>query len=223
MSSIVENLKEIAGSLPEGVKLVAVSKTKPVEAIEEAYEAGQRVFGENRVQELAEKYEILPKDIEWHFIGHLQTNKIKYMAPYVSMIHGIDSYKLLAEVDKQAAKVNRIIPCLLQIHIAQEETKFGFSFDECKEMLSAGEWKSLKNIRISGLMGMATNTDSIEQINKEFCSLNNYFKDLKQIYFTDNTEFKELSMGMSHDYHQAIKQGSTLVRVGSKIFGERNY
>ena len=145
------------------------------------------------------------------------------MVPYISMIHGIDSYKLLAEVDKQAAKVNRIIPCLLQIHIAQEETKFGFSFDECKEMLSAGEWKSLKNIRISGLMGMATNTDSIEQINREFCSLNNYFKDLKQIYFTDNTEFKELSMGMSHDYHQAIKQGSTLVRVGSKIFGERNY
>ena len=223
MNSIVENLKEIAGSLPEGVKLVAVSKTKPGEAIEEACGAGQRVFGENRVQELAEKYEVLPKDIEWHFIGHLQTNKIKYMAPYVSMIHGIDSYKLLAEVDKQAAKVNRIIPCLLQIHIAQEETKFGFSFDECKEMLSAGEWKSLKNIRISGLMGMATNTDSIEQINKEFCSLNNYFKDLKQIYFTDNTEFKELSMGMSHDYHQAIKQGSTLVRVGSKIFGERNY
>lgn len=220
---IKDNLLSVLPELPEQVRLVAVSKFHPNEAILEAYEAGQRIFGENKVQEMTQKYESLPKDIEWHFIGHLQTNKIKYMAPYVSMIHGIDSYKLLAEVDKQAAKVNRIIPCLLQIHIAQEETKFGFSFDECKEMLSAGEWKSLKNIRISGLMGMATNTDSIEQINKEFCSLNNYFKDLKQIYFTDNTEFKELSMGMSHDYHQAIKQGSTLVRVGSKIFGERNY
>lgn len=221
--SIKSNLLNVLSELPEQTHLVAVSKFHPNEAIMEAYEAGQRIFGESKVQEMTQKYESLPKDIEWHFIGHLQTNKIKYMVPYVTLIHGIDSYKLLAEVNKQAAKVNRIIPCLLQMHIAQEETKFGFSFEECKEMLDAGEWKELRNIRISGLMGMATNTDSTEQIDKEFRSLNTFFKEIKQIYFPEEPTFKELSMGMSHDYHRAIDEGSTLVRVGSKIFGERNY
>lgn len=220
---IKSNLLNVLSELPEQTHLVAVSKFHPNEAIMEAYEAGQRIFGESKVQEMTQKYESLPKDIEWHFIGHLQTNKIKYMVPYVTLIHGIDSYKLLAEVNKQAAKVNRIIPCLLQMHIAQEETKFGFSFEECKEMLAAGEWKELRNIRINGLMGMATNTDSTEQIDKEFRSLNTFFKEIKQIYFPEEPTFKELSMGMSHDYHRAIDEGSTLVRVGSKIFGERNY
>ena len=168
--SIADNLKQVLAELPQGVRLVAVSKFHPNEAIEEAYQAGQRIFGESKVQEMTAKYETLPKDIEWHFIGRLQTNKIKYMAPYVSMIHGIDSYKLLAEVNKQAIKAERAIRCLLQIHIAQEETKFGFSFDECKEMLNAAEWKALANIQICGLMGMATNTDSKEQIEREFRS-----------------------------------------------------
>lgn len=221
--NIAENLKQVLAELPTGVRLVAVSKFHPNEAIEEAYSAGQRIFGESKVQEMTAKYESLPKDIEWHFIGHLQTNKIKYMAPYVAMIHGIDSYKLLAEVNKQAMKAERVINCLLQIHIAQEETKFGFSADECREMLAAGAWKELGNVQICGLMGMASNTDATEQIDREFCSLNSLFKELKAAYFSDSDAFCELSMGMSHDYHQAIEEGSTLVRVGSKIFGERNY
>lgn len=221
--NIKSSLQDVLSELPQQTRLVAVSKFHPNEAIMEAYEAGQRIFGESKVQEMTQKYESLPKDIEWHFIGHLQTNKIKYMIPYVSLIHGIDSYKLLTEVNKQAAKVNRIIPCLLQIHIAQEETKFGFSFEECKDMLNAGEWKELKNIRISGLMGMATNTDSTEQIDNEFRSLSMFFQEVRQTYFPEEPTFKELSMGMSHDYHQAVDEGSTLVRVGSKIFGERNY
>lgn len=221
--SIKSNLLNILSELPQQTRLVAVSKFNPNEAIMEAYKAGQRIFGESKVQEMTQKYESLPKDIEWHFIGHLQTNKIKYMDSYVSMIHGIDTYKLLYEVNKQAAKANRIIPCLLQIHIAQEETKFGFSFEECIKMLSEGDWRTLTNIRISGLMGMATNTDSTEQINKEFRSLNIFFKEIKETFFREESSFKELSMGMSHDYHQAITEGSTLVRVGSKIFGERNY
>lgn len=223
MSTIQANLKEVLSELPAGVRLVAVSKFHPNEALEEAYAAGQRIFGESHVQEMTQKYDTLPKDIEWHFIGHLQTNKVKYMAPYVAMIHAIDSYKLLAEVNKQAAKANRIIPCLLQIHIAQEETKFGFTFDECKQMLQTGEWKNLKNIQIAGVMGMATNVDDNEQIKREFCSLNTFFKEIKQTYFADSEYFKEISMGMSHDYSLAIEGGSTLVRVGSKIFGERNY
>ena len=220
---IAENLKQVLSELPEGVRLVAVSKFHPNEAIEEAYRAGQRVFGESKVQEMTAKYESLPKDIEWHFIGHLQTNKIKFIVPYVSLIHGIDSYKLLTEVNKQAAKVDRTVNCLLQLHIAQEETKFGFSFDECREMLTAGEWKELKNIRICGLMGMATNTENTEQIKAEFCSISNFFKEVKSTWFINEKTFCELSMGMSHDYHEAIAAGSTLVRVGSKIFGERNY
>lgn len=221
--NIAENLKQVLAELPLGVRLVAVSKFHPNEAIEEAYNAGQRIFGENKVQEMTTKYESLPKDIEWHFIGHLQSNKIKYMIPYVSMIHGIDSYKLLMEVNKQAVKAERVVKCLLQIHIAQEETKFGFSPEECCEILASGEWKDLANVQICGLMGMASNTDNIEQIDKEFRSLKILFDKLKVTYFSNSNSFCELSMGMSHDYHQAIATGSTLIRVGSEIFGERNY
>lgn len=221
--SIADNLKQVLAELPTGVRLVAVSKFNPNEAIEEAYRAGQRIFGESKVQEMTAKQESLPNDIEWHFIGHLQTNKIKYMAPYVAMIHGIDSYKLLTEVNKQAQKVGRVIDCLLQLHVAQEETKFGFSPDECREMLVDGAWKTLENIRICGLMGMASNTDDTKQIDREFETLHNLFEELRITFFVDAPQFKELSMGMSHDYHLAIARGSTLVRVGSKIFGERNY
>lgn len=221
--SITDNLKQVLATLPAGVRLVAVSKFHPNEAIEEAYTAGQRIFGESKVQEMTGKYESLPKDIEWHFIGHLQTNKIKYMAPFVSMIHGIDSYKLLTEVNKQAAKAERIIDCLLQLHIAQEETKFGFSFEECRKMLAAGEWKTLANVRICGLMGMATNTDAEKQIEQEFHSLHIFFNEVKKDFFADQLHFCELSMGMSDDYPLAVAQGSTLVRVGSRIFGERIY
>ena len=220
---IGERIKEIRNELPEGVRLVAVSKFHPNEAIEEAYRAGQRIFGESKVQEMTAKYESLPKDIEWHFIGHLQTNKVKYIVPYAALIHGIDSYKLLAEVDKQAAKAGRRVNCLLQLHIAREETKFGFSFDECRQMLAEGQWRQLQHIRLCGLMGMATNTDNVEQIKEEFRSLSDFFREVKSTWFADDDAFCELSMGMSHDYHEAIAEGSTLVRVGSKIFGERIY
>ena len=220
---IGERIKEILNELPAGVRLVAVSKFHPNEAIEEAYRAGQRIFGESKVQEMTAKYESLPKDIEWHFIGHLQTNKVKYIVPYVALIHGIDSFKLLAEVDKQAAKAGRTVNCLLQLHIAREETKFGFSFDECRQMLADGEWHQLEHIRLCGLMGMATNTENVEQIREEFRSLSNFFQEVKAAWFAGDEAFCELSMGMSHDYHEAIAAGSTLVRVGSKIFGERIY
>ena len=221
--SIVGDLKQVLDELPIGVRLVAVSKFHPNEAIEEAYHAGQRVFGESKVQEMTTKYESLPKDIEWHFIGHLQTNKVKFIIPYVSLIHAVDSFKLLTEIDKHASKAGRIVNCLLEIRIAKEDTKYGFTFDQCKEMLSIGEWKELKNVQLIGLMGMATNTDDIEQIEQEFCSLSNFFKEIKATWFPEIEAFRELSMGMSHDYHQAIAAGSTLVRVGSKIFGERVY
>ena len=221
--NIAENLQQVLSELPDGVRLVAISKFHPNEAIEEAYRSGQRVFGESKVQEMTAKYESLPKDIEWHFIGHLQTNKIKYIVPYVALIHGIDSYKLLVEVNKQAEKAGKVVNCLLQLHIAEEETKFGFSFDECRDMLAEGEWKTLSNIQLCGLMGMATNTDDNEQIKKEFCSLSSFFKEVKDSWFADTEAFRELSMGMSHDYHQAIAAGSTLIRVGSKIFGDRTY
>ncbi len=220
---IQANLKEVLDQLPEGVRLVAVSKFHPNEAIEEVYKVGQRIFGESREQELSTKYETLPKDIEWHFIGHLQTNKVKYIAPYIAMIHAVDSYKLLAEIDKQAAKYNRVIPCLLEIHIAQEESKYGFTFDTCRQMLEEGGWKQLKHVCIAGVMGMGTNTDDEKEVEKEFRSLADFFKSLKQDYFSQTDSFKEISMGMSHDYQIAIKCGTTLVRVGSKIFGERIY
>lgn len=221
--NIQANLKEVLSELPANVRLVAVSKFHPQEAIMEAYQAGQRIFGESKVQEMTEKYEALPKDIQWHFIGHLQTNKIKYMAPYVAMIHGVDSYKLLADINKQAAKCNRRIPCLLQLHIAQEETKFGFSFDECTAMLETENWESLDHVALQGVMGMASNTDNMEQVKNEFQSLHTYFQQIKKQFFADAPDFKEISMGMSHDYPIALQEGSTMIRVGSKIFGERVY
>ena len=221
--NIQANLKEVLTNIPGTVRLVAVSKFHPKEAIQSAYDIGQRIFGESKVQELQEKYEALPKDIEWHFIGHLQTNKVKYIAPYIALIHAVDSYKLLAEINKQAVKANRTIPCLLEIHIAEEDSKYGFTMDTCREMLDKGEWKNLQNVTIAGVMGMATNTDDTNQIQREFESLHSFFNELKAVHFANNEEFKEISMGMSHDYQQAIKAGSTLVRVGSYIFGERNY
>ena len=220
---IQQNLKEVLADIPQQVRLVAVSKFHPKEAIEAAYTAGQRIFGESKVQELEEKYASLPKDIEWRFIGHLQTNKVKYIAPYIAMIHAVDTYKLLAEIDRQAAKAGRTISCLLEIHIAQEESKYGFSLQECRDMLDEGSWKGLKNIRICGLMGMATYTGDTDQIRNEFKTLHDFFLELKQKHFQDTDSFKEISMGMSHDYQLAIEEGSTLVRIGSKIFGERNY
>jgi pyridoxal phosphate enzyme (YggS family) len=223
MSHIQEEIHRIQAELSEGVRLVAVSKYHPVGALIEAYEAGQRIFGESKVQEMTQKHEALPKDIEWHFIGHLQKNKVKYIAPYVALIHGIDSYKLLAEVDKQAEKAGRIIPCLLQIHIAQEETKFGFTPDECMAMMDDGMWRNLTHVQIAGLMGMATYTDNHEQIIREFSTLSSLFQKLKETHFKDEPAFCELSMGMSGDYPLAISQGSTLIRIGSRIFGARQY
>ena len=213
----------IKAELPQTTRLVAVSKFHPTEAIKEAYDAGQRIFGESRVQELENKRTVLPKDIEWHFIGHLQTNKVKYIAPYISMVHAVDSYRLLDEINRQAAKRDRTIPCLLEIHIAQEETKYGLTPDECTQMLGEGKWKELKNISISGIMGMATNTDNEAIIEKEFATLENYFKELKSTVFKEYEPFKELSVGMSDDYRIAIRHGSTFVRIGSRIFGTRNY
>lgn len=211
----------IRANLPLNVKLVAVSKTKPAELLMEAYLHGQRAFGENKVQEMVWKYEELPKDIEWHLIGHLQTNKVKYIAPFVHLIHGVDSFKLLKTINSEATKLNRIIPCLLQFHIAEEETKFGFSLEEAIEMLSAGEFDNLRNVRISGVMGMATYTEDENQIRKEFAHLKSIFEKLNLEYFTKNTDFKEISMGMSGDYLVAVEEGSTMVRIGSTIFGER--
>ena len=221
--SIAENIDLVKANLPAHVQLIAVSKTKPVSLLMEAYAHGQRAFGENKVQELAWKFEELPKDIEWHFIGHMQTNKVKYIASFVHLIHGVDSFKLLKTIDNEAKKVNRIIPCLLQFHIAEEETKFGFSIAEVTEMLQSDEFRHLKNIRISGVMGMATYTDDETQIHKEFTCLKSYFDRLKSGYFADQPEFKEISMGMSGDYLIAIEEGSTMVRIGSTIFGERSY
>lgn len=223
MTDIQRNLKEIADRLPERTRLVAVSKFHPVQAIEEAYAIGQRIFGESKVQELEGKHAQLPADIEWHFIGHLQTNKVKYIAPYIAMIHAVDSYKLLAEIDKQAAKAGRNIPCLLEIHVAQEESKYGFSFEACRRMLEEGEWKSLRHITIAGIMGMATFTDDVQVIQREFQSLKDFYDELKTTFFKGEASFCELSMGMSDDYPEAVKCGSTLVRVGSKIFGNRIY
>ena len=220
---IAENLKEIKSKLPSDVELVAVSKTKPNSAILEAYEAGQRIFGENRVQELTEKYEALPKDIEWHMIGHLQSNKVKYIAPFVSLIHGVHSYKLLKEINKEARNSNRTIDILIQFHIADEETKSGFTMEEVKEMLDSEPFPMYNNIRIRGVMGMATFTDNKEQIQQEFRTLNTYFQELQSLYFNSNSAFSILSMGMSGDFEIAIAEGSNMVRVGSAIFGERNY
>ena len=219
--SIQENLKHFLDEIPEHVKLVAVSKTKPVELIREAYEAGHRIFGENKAQELAAKRLQLPEDIEWHFIGHLQRNKVKFIAPFVALIHAVDSLKLLREINKQASAHNRVVDCLLQFHIATEETKFGLNYEEAKELLESTEYSSMKNIRITGVMGMATFTDDMEQVRKEFRSLKDYFDRLKKNYFPEDKSFKEISMGMSNDYKVAIEEGSTLIRIGTKIFGKR--
>jgi PLP dependent protein len=220
---IAENIKTILTELPPQVKLVAISKTKPVEAVKEAYDAGQRIFGENKVQELSSKFEVLPKDIEWHMVGHLQTNKVKYIAPFVSLIHSVDSLSLLKEIDKQGQKNNRTIQCLLQVYIASEETKFGLSEEELNAFVNSPELSTMSHVSICGLMGMATFTDNTRQIHDEFSNLNRIFRALKETKFRNNPEFKEISMGMSSDYKIAIEEGSTMVRIGSDIFGERIY
>lgn len=216
-----ENYFFIKSSLPSQVRLIAVSKTKPVEEIQALYDLGHRDFGENKAQELKTKYELLPKDINWHFIGHLQTNKIKYVAPFVTLIHSIDSFNLLREVNKAAEKNGRIIPCLLQFHIATEETKFGFTMAECEAMLQDPIFKTLHNIEIHGLMGMATYTDNIGQIHDEFKNLASAFTKIKEEYFLHHDTFREISMGMTDDFKIAVEEGSTMVRVGSAIFGAR--
>jgi len=220
--SIRENLHSIKSALPANVTLIAVTKTHPAEKLMEVYNAGHKIFGENKVQEMTDKYEQLPKDIEWHLIGHLQSNKVKYIAPFVALIHSVDSFSLLKEINKQAQKNDRVIDCLLQIYIAVEDTKFGLSFNEAEELLQSAELKQLKNIRITGLMGMASNTDNREQIRQEFRSLTGFFHQLRQ-HLIPGPEFSTISMGMSSDYKIAIEEGSTMIRVGSSIFGERAY
>ena len=220
---IKENLNIVKATVPSNVTLIAVSKTKPVSDLQEAYDAGQRIFGENKALEMRDKHQVLPADIQWHFIGHLQTNKIKYIAPFVTLIHAIDSLSLLEAVNKEAAKNNRVINCLLQFHIAQEETKFGLDIEEARAMLESESFKNLNNINICGVMGMATFTDNADQVRNEFKNLKNIFETLKENYFKENDSFKEISMGMSDDYPIAIEEGATMVRVGSKIFGARNY
>ena len=220
---IKENLSKITDAIPEGVRLIAVSKTKPVEMLQEAYDAGQRLFGENKALEMRDKHAALPADIEWHFIGHLQTNKVKYIVPFVTLIHSIDSLSLLQQVEKEAAKHDRRIDCLLQFHIATEETKFGLDLEEARALLESDNYKAMRHVRICGVMGMATNTDDMSLVRNEFATLRGYFETLKQEFFADNDAFHEISMGMSHDYKIAIEEGATLVRVGSSIFGARQY
>ena len=217
------NLREVLGNLPSGVNLVAISKFHPNEYIEAAYAEGQRIFGESHEQELAKKVVSLPKDIEWHFIGHLQTNKVKYIAPYISMIESVDSLKLMKEINKQAARHDRVVKVLLELHIAEEDTKSGFSFDECRELLKAGEWKTMEHVQICGIMMMASNTDDEQQIAQEFDAAYAFFKEVKEKYFADDDAFCERSWGMSHDYRIAVKHGSNMVRVGTTIFGPRIY
>lgn len=220
---VAKNLKEVLGNLPDGVKLVAISKFHPKEYIEAAYEAGQRIFGESHEQEIEKKVTELPKDIEWHFIGHLQTNKVKYIAPYINMIEAVDSLKLMKEIDKQAAKNGRVIDILLELHIAEEESKYGFTLDACRSMLKEGQWRELKNVRICGLMMMASNVPDETQISKEMTTAWHFFNEVKRDYFADAPYFKERSWGMSHDYKIAVQCHSTMVRVGTAIFGPRVY
>ena len=223
MYDVAKNLHEVLRDLPDGVKLVAISKFHPNEYIEVAYNEGQRIFGESQEQELSRKVDTLPKDIEWHFIGHLQTNKVKYIAPYISMIEAVDSLKLLKEINKQAEKHNRVINVLLELHIAEEESKYGFSPDACRQLLEEGEWKNLRNVHIVGLMMMASNVDDQEQIRREMTIAADLFDELKAKYFADDADFKERSWGMSHDYKIAVECRSTMVRVGTTIFGPRIY
>lgn len=220
---VAEKIKYYLSELPKNVTLVAVSKTKPEELIMEAYNAGHNIFGENKIQDLVRKYENMPKDINWHFIGHLQTNKIKYIVPFVSLIHAVDSFKLLKAINKEARKINKTINCLLQIHIADEDSKFGFSKNEINDLLNSKEYLDLQNINICGLMGMATFTEDNNKIANEFKYLSELKTELKDKYFSNNPDFKEISMGMSGDYKIAIEQGSTMVRIGSDIFGSRGY
>lgn len=219
---IANKLQKLYGELPKEVTLVAVSKTKPISDLQVAYDAGQRVFGENKVQEMCAKWEQLPKEINWHFIGHLQRNKVKYLAPFVDLIHGVESFRLLKEINKQAKKHNRVIDVLLQFFIANEETKFGLSFEESKSILSDENFKELQNVRICGVMGMASFSNNQEQIREEFKTLKSIFDKLKFTFFDNETSFKVVSMGMSGDYKVAIEEGSTMIRVGSSIFGKRN-
>jgi len=215
------NLKEVLSTIPASVKLVVVSKTHPVETIMEAYHEGHRIFGENKAQELISKQPLMPKDIEWHFIGHLQTNKVKYIVPFINLIHSVESFKILKEINKEGHKCHRVVDCLLQFYIASEETKYGLSYEEAEEILEADEFKKMKNVRICGVMGMATFTDNMKQVSHEFRDLKNIFERLKTKYFSTDNAFKEISMGMSDDYKVAIEQGSTIVRVGTAIFGHR--
>jgi pyridoxal phosphate enzyme (YggS family) len=223
MTDVKQNLQHIRATLPEGVSLVAVSKYHPEECIVAAYEAGQRIFGESHEQELARKVPALPADIEWHFIGHLQTNKVKYIAPYISMIEAVDSMKLMREIEKQAAKCGRVVNVLLELHIAEEATKYGLSLDDCRQLLSDGEWRQMKHVQICGLMMMASNVDDEQQIAREFDMARSFFEEVKQRYFADDEHFCQRSWGMSHDYPIAVAHGSTMVRVGTAIFGERQY
>ena len=218
---IAERINALSATLPSHVQLIAVSKTKPVSDLQEAYDSGQRAFGENKVQELADKADVLPKDIEWHLIGHLQTNKVKYIAPFVHLIHAVDSLKLLVEINKQAEKNERSIDVLLQFHIAQEETKFGLSQEEAQELIQSSAFQSCQNIRVVGVMGMASFVDDEQQVHREFQALKNIFDELHVSNFKDASYFKEISMGMSGDYQIAIEEGSTMIRVGSSIFGGR--
>lgn len=220
---VAKNLQQVVGNLPEGVSLVAISKYHPKEYLEAAYAVGQRIFGESHEQELSKKVAELPKDIEWHFIGHLQTNKVKYIAPYISMIDAVDSFKLLKEINKQAAKHDRVINVLLELHIAKEETKYGFTPDACRETLKEGQWRELNHVHISGLMMMASNVDDESQIRKEMMEAANFFDEVKRDYFADDDRFCERSWGMSHDYQIAVECRSTMVRVGTAIFGPRVY
>ena len=220
---VAGKLREVKSNIPEGVTLVAVSKFHPNEYIEAAYAEGQRVFGESHEQELSKKYDTLPKDIQWHFIGHLQTNKVKYIAPYISMVDAVDSLKLLKEINKQAAKHDRVIDVLLELHIAQEATKYGLTIDACRQLLDDGEWRNLNNVRICGLMMMASNTDDENQIRSEFMQAADFFDEVKAEYFADDDAFCERSWGMSHDYKIAVECCSTMVRVGTTIFGPRVY
>ena len=220
---VAGKLREVKSNIPEGVTLVAVSKFHPNEYIEAAYAEGQRVFGESHEQELSKKYDTLPKDIQWHFIGHLQTNKVKYIAPYISMVDAVDSLKLLKEINKQAAKHDRVIDVLLELHIAQEATKYGLTIDACRQLLDDGEWRNLNNVRICGLMMMASNTDDENQIRSEFIQAADFFDEVKAKYFADSAAFCQRSWGMSHDYKIAVECRSTMVRVGTTIFGPRGY
>ncbi len=220
---IAENLAQVRATVPPAARLVAVSKTKPVEALQAAYAAGQRLFGENKALEMRDKHAVLPADIEWHFIGHLQSNKVKYIAPFVSLIHSIDSLELLKVVEREAAKHGREIACLLQFHIAEEETKFGLDMQEAAALLESDDYRALRHVRIAGVMGMATNTDDMAQVRSEFRRLKEIFSQLQARYFAGDERFCEISMGMSHDYAVALEEGSTLVRVGTAVFGARNY